>query len=114
MLELIQKNRFKEVKELIKDYTLKSPVFIPSCNLRKKNIFQWNRDCIGVIYQDEVELYRNFSNRFIIVNPEEPPFYGVKSIQAKRRWIQEYCLQSHPTRVRELKRFVCVSFINPS
>ena len=89
---LLFHNKIKDTLELIKNYNLQSPVLVPSHNLREKNFCN---DCIGFIYDDEINLYKKYKNKFVYINTKNNFFNGKKSIQAKRLWIQNYCIKNN-------------------
>lgn len=89
--DLIFHNQIKTAIQLVKTYNLQSPIFVPSHNLRKHNIFNFCDQCIGFVYSDEINQYKKYKNKFISINIQNNFFNGVKSIQGKRLWIQNYC-----------------------
>ena len=88
---LLFHDKIKDVLSLVKNYNLQSPIFVPSHNLRNNNIFNFCTNCIGFIYDDEINLYKKYKNKFVYINTKNNFFNGKKSIQAKRLWIQNYC-----------------------
>lgn len=89
--DLLLKGKILDILPLIKDYSLKSPIFVPSANLREHNIFNYYHDCVGFIYSDEKNLYSGYKNKFVYIDINDKIFNKNKSIQAKRLWIQNYC-----------------------